>query len=395
MNHSPTFAALFTMQSILSYIILSLFLVMMGCSSSTQQTENHRQGIPFNFRKLSEKEASNYSAAIEKMYDSLFGKAGFNGSMIVAKNGIILFERYNGYHNLSTKDTLTANSPIHLASVSKPITAMAVLRLYEQGKLTLEDSVQRFFPQFPYPGITVKDLLTHRSGLPNYVYFMSKDTAWNQQQKASNKDMLDYMIAKRPALYGKPGRNFSYCNTNYALLALIIEKLSGLSFPKYMKDSIFTPLGMKNSFVFGVSDTAAYVPSYLHNGTPFDIASIDCIHGDKNIYSTPRDLLLFEKALYNQQIISNATYEKAITPYSNERLSIHNYGLGWRMMTFPDRKIIYHNGWWHGNNTVFTRAVNDTATIIILGNKYNRGIYRGFHFSRIFHGHEPEAEPTN
>jgi CubicO group peptidase (beta-lactamase class C family) len=394
MHHSPTFAAMTTM-SIRPIILSILTFCFWGCQSPTEQKTTAFKGKPFAYRTLTASEIDQYGNAIIHMYDSVFGKSGFNGSILIAKNGQILFEQYQGYHNLATKDTIMSNSPFHLASVSKPITAMAILRLYEQGKLALEDSVQRFFPAFPYNGVTVKDLLSHRSGLPNYVYFMSKDTAWDQKKKATNTDMLNYMVAKKPAPYGKPGRNFSYCNTNYALLALIVEKITGSTFPTYLKDSVFAPLGMKNSFVFSVADSNRYVPSYLNNGRAFDLAAIDCIYGDKNIYSTVKDLWLWEQALYNQQLISEATYQKAVTPYSNERPSIHNYGLGWRLMLFPDRKIVYHNGWWHGNNSVFTRAVGDTATIIILGNKYNRGIYRGFGFSKIFHGHSPEAEPED
>jgi CubicO group peptidase (beta-lactamase class C family) len=395
MQHSPTFAAQVAMKFLSILYFILILLGSISCNNNTDNAKKPNKGKPFPYRPLTATESDGYIKAIEHMYDSLFGKSGFNGSILIAKNGKILFEKYQGYHNLSTKDTIAANTPFHLASVTKPFTAMAVLALYEQGKLELEDSLQRFFPAFPYQGVTVSQLLSHRSGLPNYVYFMSKDTAWNQHEKASNTDMLNYMIAKHPAPYAKPGKNFSYCNTNYALLALIVEKVTGLSFPTYMKDSVFTPLGMKDTYVFGVADTARYIPSYLNNGRAFDLAAIDCIYGDKNMYSTVRDIWQWEKAMYNNELISEATYQKAITPYSNERPSVHNYGLGWRLMILPDRKMVYHNGWWHGNNTVFTRAINDTATIIILGNKYNRGIYRGFGFSKIFHGHSPEADPED
>lgn len=165
---------------------------------------------------------------------------------------------------------------------------------------------------------------------------------------------------------------------------MIVEKVSGQSFPEYMKNAIFTPLGMTNSFIFSKEDSADYQPSYQPNNRPFPLESMDGIYGDKNVYSTVRDLYLWDQAFYNNRVISQAAYEEATKPYSLERPSVHNYGLGWRMMMLPNAKIIYHNGWWHGNNTVFTRLVNDTATIIILSNKYNKGIYAGMKIGTVF-----------
>ncbi len=143
-----------------------------------------------------------------------------------------------------------------------------------------------------------------------------------------------------------------------------------------MKDSVFTPLGMKNSFVFSKADTGRYIPSYMYNNRVYGIERLDCTYGDKNIYSTPREMLIWDKVLYDGSFVKNSTLSMAFEPLSNERKSQHNYGLGWRMIIHEDNsKIVYHNGWWHGNNTVFTRLIEDTATVIILGNKFNKMIY--------------------
>jgi CubicO group peptidase (beta-lactamase class C family) len=229
-------------------------------------------------------------------------------------------------------------------------------------------------------------LLNHRSGLPNYAYTMPTDPQWHWKNKhcATNNDMLDYLINNKPLLYSSPDRSFHYCNTNFALLALIVERVTGQSFPDYMKKSIFEPSGMENTFVFSIKDTASYKPSYNAFNRIFPIENMDCIYGDKNVYSTPRDLLQWDKALFNNTIVSKATYDEAVKPYSNEKPTIHNYGLGFRLMIFPDHKIVYHNGWWHGNNAVFSRLINDTATVIVLGNKYNRAIYSGFKIANAF-----------
>jgi CubicO group peptidase (beta-lactamase class C family) len=326
------------------------------------------------------------------MYDSLLVRHAFNGGIIIAKNGEILLEDYRGYANFSTKDTITPTTPFHLASISKTFTGMAVLKLVEEHRINLQDTIQHFFPEFPYHNITVKNLLTHRSGLANYAYFMTKDTTF-RRRIATNQDMLDFMIKNKPALYGYPDRGFNYCNTNYALLALIVEKVTGQTFPEYMKSTVFGPLDMNNTFVFSKTDIDNYKPSYLFNNRPVALEPMDCIYGDKNVYSTPRDMLKWDAAMYNNSFITKATYEEATTPYSNERPSKHNYGMGWRLMMLPETKIVYHNGWWHGNNTSFTRFVHDTATVIVIGNRYNRGIYSGMKFGAVFTGKQDTTKP--
>lgn len=343
------------------------------------------------YRKLSPGERAFYKGAVEHMYDSILEKHGFNGSILVAKNGEVLLEDYHGYSNPVNKDTINPSTAFQMASVSKTFTGMAIMKLWEENKLKLDDSLQVFFPEFPYPGITVRMLLSHRSGLPNYVYFMTQDPEWRRKM-ATNNDMLQFMIDKKPALYGYPNRGFHYCNTNFALLALIVEKVSGQPFPEYMKNTIFTPLGMINTYIFSKKDSADYHPSYQPNNRPFPLESIDCIYGDKNVYSTVRDMFLWDQAFYNNRVVSRAVYEEATKPYSLERPSMHNYGLGWRLMMLPNSKIVYHNGWWHGNNTVFTRLVDDTATIIIISNRFNKAIYSGMKIGTVF-TNSKKAEP--
>ncbi|MDQ6814350.1 MAG: beta-lactamase family protein [Bacteroidota bacterium] len=368
----------------LLYIVAFACLCSCKHSSVKVKPDAIAESEEFHYRTLSGEEKANYAAAVKRMYDSMLGNHGFNGSILVAKNGEILFEDYHGFSDLHTKDTISPNTPFHLASTSKTFTGMAIMKLSEERKLNLDDSLQVFFPQFPYLGITVRMLLSHRSGLPNYVYFMPADPEW-KHRLATNTDMLQFMQEKKPPIYNYPNRGFHYCNTNYALLALIVEKVSGQPFPDYLKNTIFTPLGMTHTFVFSKKDSADYHPSYQYNNRPFTLEPMDCVYGDKNVYSTPRDMLLWDKAIYSNRIVSQATYEEATQPNSNERPSMHNYGLGWRLMIMPNAtKIVYHNGWWHGNNTCFTRLVADTATIIILGNKFNKGIYAGMKLATIF-----------
>jgi CubicO group peptidase (beta-lactamase class C family) len=250
-----------------------------------------------------------------------------------------------------------------------------VLKLAEEGALSLEDSVKKFFPGFPYEGITVKMLLNHRSGLPNYLYYMEK-MGWDKKKLATNQDVINTLIQWHPPKAYTANKRFNYCNTNYVLLASIVEKVTGQPYPEYMKQNFFDPLGMKNTFVKTINDTANVLMSYQPNNALWTLDFSDGPYGDKNIYSTPRDLLKWDQALYSESILGKEMIDSAFQPYSNERPGIHNYGLGWRMLLLPnDKKVIYHNGHWHGFNSAFARLIGEHATIIIIGNKYNTGIY--------------------
>lgn len=357
-------------------------------SGSTKSKKNDKDSltyIPPTPGKISPQDFKRYHEGVKDYYENNLLRRGFNGGILVAKNGQIIFEDYHGYYNLKSKDSLTKHSAFHLASVSKTFTAMATLKLAEMGKLSIDDNVKKYLPDFPYDSITVRLLLNHRSGLPNYIHFM-ENLGWNKKQYCSNRDVLDYLIKFKPLGTGKPNTHFSYCNTNYSMLALIIEKASGQSYSDFLTQTFFKPLHMNDTYVFTMSrDSATAMPSYDFRGRQEPYTFLDESVGDKNIYSTPEDLLKWDQALYTHQIFSKETLDAAFTPYSNEKKGIRNYGLGWRMNVYPDnRKVIYHNGWWHGNNTVFIRMIQDSVTIIVLGNKYNSFIYKSKNIADVF-----------
>lgn len=335
---------------------------------------------------VSAAEVSRIQQSCRLWYDTVLAVKGFNGGIIVAKDGNIIYEKYNGTAHLPGADTITANTPMHIASISKTFTAMAVLKLQQDGKLNIDDEFSKYFPAFNYPGVTIRTLLNHRSGLPNYNYFMEK-LGWDKTQFVKNEDVLNYLVNRKTELEDiKPaGVHFSYCNTNYALLALLIEKVTGSSYAVYVNRSFFIPLQMKNTYVFTLADTLKAVPSYNWKGTLEAFTFLDQVYGDKNIYTTPRDLLIWDRALSSGLIFKEETLNEAYAPYSNEKPGMHNYGLGWRMNIFPDgNKIIYHNGWWHGSNASFIRLLKEKATIIVIGNKFTRSVYHVKVLSSIF-----------
>jgi CubicO group peptidase (beta-lactamase class C family) len=293
----------------------------------------------------------------------------------VAKNGVVVYEKYVGYKNIRTKDTLTPLTPLQIASTSKTLTSAAVLQLIQQGKLDLNAPITQFFPGLPYPDVTIKMLLTHRSGLPEYLYFFEKN-GWDRNTYATNDDVIKALIEWQPGRAFRANTRFDYCNTNFALLASIVEKVSGMPFPQYMKQNIFEPLNMDNTYVFTINDTARSAQSYDWNGTQWAMDFSDGVYGDKNIYSTPQDLLKWDQALYSDQIVSQQLLDSAFTPYSNEKPSLHNYGLGWRLLVYPQgKKVVYHNGRWHGFNSAFARLTDEKVTIIMLVNKFNKSVY--------------------
>jgi CubicO group peptidase (beta-lactamase class C family) len=319
--------------------------------------------------------ADYYISLVRGFVDTTFGDH-LNGSILVARKGQVLYEKYAGFANpRRPEDSITANTPFHLASVSKTFTGMAVLKLWEQGKLNIDDPVSNYLPNFPCAGVTVKMLLNHRSGIPKYDHYMGS-LGWNRRKIMNNQDVLDFLIANRKKIpVGRPDRGFSYSNTNYALLALIIEKVSGQFYGDYLKHTFFDSLGMRDSYVFTRADSARSLPSFYYSGRPYAFDYLDMVYGDKNIYSTVRDLLKWDQALHNG-LFKQSTLDAAYSPYSFEKPGTHNYGLGWRMYVLKNgKKLVYHNGWWHGNRTAFYRLLDEDVTIIALCNNDAKSIY--------------------
>ena len=365
------------------YCLLLFAFLGYCCNTSSRDKkpeEDSLQYYPVTPEKIDQQEFREYYRKLTAFFDTtLLRNSNFNGGILIAKNGSVIYEKYTGKVDLRKKDTLTENTSLHIASTTKTFTGVAILRLIQESRLSLNDTITKFFPSLPYPGITVKMLLNHRSGLPNYVHFMDK-TSWDKKQYATNADVLSILIKDKPNINFQPGKRFSYCNTNYILLAMIIEKITGKPYPEYMQQKFFVPLQMKNTYVFTLKDTLTATPSFNYNGNYWNFDFLDGTYGDKNIYSTPQDLLKWDQALYTDQVLSKPLLDSAFAPYSFEKPSIHNYGLGWRLQLLPNgKKVVYHFGKWHGFNAAFARLTDEKATIIILGNRFTRSIYGTAH----------------
>jgi len=324
---------------------------------------------------------SPHNRAIIASLDSFYRiqvRAGFNGSVLVGQKGKILYERYFGFANKEQGNRLTPTSTIQLASISKTFTGAATLYLDQHNYLDINDPVVSYIPEFPYPAITVKMLLNHRSGLPDYQKWPTKYVK-NQNAPISNDQVLQIFARYKPALVSKPDTRFKYCNSNFAILASVIERVTEMKYDAFMKTYIFEPLGMANTFVYNpaVGLPAKATANYRYNWSRWPNNFADGVMGDKGIYSTPRDMYRWDQSFYSNALLNDETIELSYGPCSFEKPGIKNYGLGWRLLCYPNgNKVVYHNGWWHGNNTVFYRFIRDNMTIIVLGNKYNNGIYK-------------------
>lgn len=313
----------------------------------------------------------------QRILDSIFTKQSqlgcFNGCVAVAYHDTLIFQKSFGHENISSKKLLCNQSAFQLASVSKMFTSVAVMKLVEQGKLSVKDPVDKYFPEFPYKGTTIEHLLMHKSGLPNYLYFYYQ-FAKNDSLPFTNQRVLDIMCEKKPLPYFKPGRRFQYSNTNYALLALLVEQLSGKTFPTFVKEEVFDKAGMKNTSFFHTLDTLpnqAFAFTYRKKQVGTD--ELDNVYGDKGVVSTTGDMLLFSKALFEGKIISSvdvATKPKVHTKYGQY------YGYGFRINPNMGDTIVFHNGWWHGFRTAFHYRKSDKTTIVVLSNRLDKTAYQ-------------------
>jgi len=374
-----------------NYVAICLLLAGVAASESCQNTvgrnnttsdydhakayydslEFHREAI------LSSSETKKIVSGLETFYKHDLGSR-FNGAMLVARKGVVIFEKYQGYANFSTKTPIDRNTTFQLASTSKPFTAMAVLYLQQKGRLHIDDPIQKYFPRFPYPGVTIKTLLNHRSGLPNYLYFCDGDPQL-RGTLMTNQDLINMMEKDHPRRAYPPDTHYNYCNTNYAVLGALIEKVTGEKLGDYLREIFFKPLGMTHTYVFNPrTDNIGADQAITYDARTRPIANqcFDGVVGDKNVYSTVEDLLKWDQALYNSRLFTKATLREAFTPYSNEHPGIKNYGLGWHLLVYPDSsEVVYHNGWWHGNTSVFYRFIDDSTTLIILSNRFNKMVY--------------------
>lgn len=318
--------------------------------------------------------ASQLGSQVDSIFNILHKRRGFNGTVLVTKYDQVVYKGAFGYGDFICKEPLTPNTVFQLASVSKQFTAMAIMMLQEQGKLSYEDTVQQFIPDFPYNGITVRHLLNHRSGLPNYTYF--SDQLWpSRKVPLTNDDVLSLMTEHKPAMYFKPGKRFNYSNTGYAVLASIVEKVAEVPFATYLQEQIFDPLKMTRTYTFDPHlfiQKEKVATGYISGRRRRSPDHLDTVLGDKGVFSTVEDLYKWDQALYTQSLVKRETLEEAFAGPGKIDKKSEDYGFGFRLRQVENGDtVIYHGGLWHGFNTYMLRNPKDHSAIIVLSNHTN------------------------
>ena len=311
---------------------------------------------------------------LPKKIDALIEKAvklnRFNGSVLVSKNGNILYEKAYGYQDVKQHILNSSNTIYQIGSTTKEFTAAVILQLAEQHKLTLEDKLSTYFPDYPRGNeITIRHLLTHTSG----IYEILRDhTAVMESTMPRSKERLLSFFKNKPLDFD-PGTQYAYCNSGYILLGLIIEKVTGQPYQRVVRDFILKPLHMNHTgFDFAglrspdkAMGYTKYTQQTQEESIPWDSTAT---FSAGSLYSTVNDLYLWHKGLLNYTVYSKSSLEEATTPY------LKGYGLGCWIDTLYQKKIVSHGGNTLGFTGYFGRIQEEDVSVILLNNSYNRQI---------------------
>ena len=357
---------------------LGIFSFISNTSSSKDTVVETEQLLPEQLEKVPVNLVVHYpkkaTIKVRSKLDSLLKRIhkrhDFHGAVLVAKNKKIVYQNQIGTADFKKKTLLNKESVFQLASVSKQFTAAAIMLLQQRNQLKLTDTVNTYFPNFPYKDVTIKTLLNHTGGLPKY--FWIAEHKWQQKKAPSNNEMMELLTTSNVQRFFKPGRNFDYSNTGYFVLASIVEKISGISFGSFLKQNIFEPLQMTHSYVYSFENDSIrenQLDGYrLHRGwRHVKIRSTvnDAIVGDKNVYTTAEDLFKWTQGLNSGNLLSKESlalmFTKGETIYGRKV----PYGFGFRIDT-KEKNSIYHYGKWNGFSTGLTTYLEDDLVVIVL-----------------------------
>ncbi len=306
----------------------------------------------------------------DKSIDSLHEIHEFNGNILLAKNGVKIYEKSIGFTDSTTSNKLTPASAFNLASISKTFTSSMILIFVQEGKLKIDDHISKYIADFPYKNITIRHLLNHTHGMVEYFDWV-KDTL-NINDTIGNHKLLALLAQHKPALVSVPGEKFSYCNTGYAVLSVVLESISGMTYSELFKNKITQPLGLRQTYIQTVNmptspRSRVYGMKYQHGKwNSFDLTSLDEVVGDGNIYSTVGDLLKWDQALRNGKVLKPEILQEAYTPAIVQGKPKMVYGFGW-IINEPGKKVS-HSGSWNGFKNNLVRDLQNGYTIISLSN---------------------------
>tara|TARA_R110002073_G_scaffold44982_1_gene124428 strand:+ start:211 stop:1641 length:1431 start_codon:yes stop_codon:yes gene_type:complete len=351
------------------------FLLGFICLNSCKQNSEIAKSEPITNQK---------TLKLDTLYSELYEKGAFNGSVLIAEDGQIIFEKSYGLADEQTNRKLNDSTIFELASVSKQFTAMGIVQLKKEGKLSYQEDITKYVPELiDYKGITIQNLLNHTGGLPDYMELSDKN--WDKSNIATNDDMLEMFKQVKPKKLFEPNEKWDYSNTGYLILATIIERASGQEFEEYLKNKIFEPLEMENTFVyrrrFAPKEVPNYANGYIYSdslqkkilpdeiGKDFYVVYLDGIVGDGMVNSNPKDLLKWDRALYKDNLINDEDRELIFSSVKTKDSSQTDYGFGWMIdSTKTYGKVASHSGGWAGYISYIERDIDNDKTIIVLQN---------------------------
>jgi CubicO group peptidase (beta-lactamase class C family) len=303
--------------------------------------------------------------------DRVQGDEGFNGSVLLARDGAIVFERHCGFADLQKRIPLSGHSSFSLASVSKPFTALGIMLQAHGGKLALDDKLEKFISELPETGdITIRHLLHHTSGIADHMELA--DEVWNPKDVLTIEGLISLFQKYRPRLEFRPGRDFQYSNTGYALLGEVIARTAGTSYPQFMEEAIFRPLGMKDSAAFNLASRECPLRQRVfgfrrHQGRtmPCDLNFLDGVYGDGGIYASAHDLVRWDRALREGTLLPLEVYQEAYVSGRLNNGDTTGYGFGWEI---EPNSVVEHWGEWEGFTAFIRRDLIKHTLLVVLSN---------------------------
>jgi CubicO group peptidase (beta-lactamase class C family) len=355
-------------------ILLVTFLLASICAASSEAQD----AAAWNEQK---------TKSLDSFLTTLAEQKEFNGAVLLAEDGKVVYEKYLGHCNINGGTKLDARSSFRLASVSKQFTAMAIMILKEQGKLDFDDDIRKHLPTLPYEGITIRHLLHHNSGLPDYESWFEEnwdtDKSSDSKKTAFNKDVVEQFSKSKPPVEFAPGESHSYSNSGYVVLGHIVEQASGVSVGEFFQKQIFDPLEMKDSqafvpnkeFLFSqrVFGFAYKADGVAHEDNDWNF--LNGMIGDGGIYASARDMLKWDQSWYGEKLVSQKTIAEAYTSGKTNDGSETGYGFGLGIEKDDDGNLIGvgHNGGWVGFATSLDRDLKNRRTAILLTNNSGDG----------------------
>lgn len=322
---------------------------------------------------------------LDSLFTQLYNQQQFNGNVLVMEKGQEILKKSYGLADVAHQQALNENSVFDVGSLTKQFTAMAIVLLKERNQLAYTDKLSKYIPELAFYGdITLKNLLNHTSGLPDYMELM--DTKWDHKKIATNQDVIHLLQQAQDSLSFTPSSKHEYSNTGYLLLATVIERVSKQSYPEFLAKNIFKPLQMTHTLVYHkrlhpkkLKDYAyGYVFDNTYNWVVADslpemdyVTYLDGLYGEGAIHSTLHDLAKWYNAIKTHRLISPETLREITTPDPLTDGTPTGYSFGWRVINNDEQFILYHSGFWPGYVSYLEMDLKNDRFFAVLQNFHN------------------------